>query len=254
MTRYYVAMTIKEQRTGKRLETSIEASHGGVAGVSRIINFELVDKRSYGRPSALVHGNGYHGKISRSIVTIQPVQNRDLALAGSTPGRPQVQQDKLAAKIRQLPRDVLHVMKPEVRGQRPFADTHPAQRQAAAEHVEEPPRCGLRSDRQAPPRVDRLVLRASVFRPIVGALCVVVLLALSIIVYSPLHRDDPQTSGMCPFCHFQSLGFEPAQGQIQVDVPAPVMWHRVVKASHCHASSFKRPHLGRAPPTTLLPA
>jgi hypothetical protein len=55
----------------------------------------------------------------------------------------------------------------------------------------------------------------------VGALCAFILLALSIAVYSPLHQDDPQSGGVCPFCHFQGLGCELAAGQIQIDIPLP---------------------------------
>jgi len=82
-------------------------------------------------------------------------------------------------------------------------------------------------------------------------LCAIILLAVSIVVYSPLHRDDPQAGGVCPFCYFQNLGFELAQSQIHFDVPAPVVWYQAETPPASYSRWIEYPHLGRAPPSSL---
>jgi hypothetical protein len=92
------------------------------------------------------------------------------------------------------------------------------------------------------------------FRTVVGALSAVILLALSIFVYSPLHHDNPQSGAVCPFCHFQSLGFEPAHAEIRVDVPTAVVLIRAAVETPSYSQPVEHPRSGRAPPASLISA
>lgn len=106
--------------------------------------------------------------------------------------------------------------------------------------------------RQDPRGAGTSAAARAAWKPLAALLCGAILLALSIIVYSPLHRDDPQAGGVCPFCQFLSLSSEPAQGQVPFEVPTAEYRHEPVPDVFCHSPSFERHHPGRAPPALLL--
>ena len=85
--------------------------------------------------------------------------------------------------------------------------------------------------------------------------CGVVLLGLTLFVYSPWHKDDPVSGTPCPFCHFQHLSAsaEPVAASVQTAVLVLLVWFVAVKSPAVH--SCLRPQrvcLGRAPPSGLF--
>ena len=89
-------------------------------------------------------------------------------------------------------------------------------------------------------------------RAVVGVLCAFILLALSIIVYSPLHRDDPQqANGVCPFCQFQHMVAKLGSAQVAFYVSMPVARCSDVATPIIRSQFTHRTHQGRAPPTSF---
>jgi hypothetical protein len=85
-----------------------------------------------------------------------------------------------------------------------------------------------------------------------AALVVIAIFGLSIFVYSPLHKDDPTSTAVCPFCHYMHLGAEPAAAVIAIAVSALVFWFLTVVPPLTRWTSLPCARFGRAPPVSLL--
>jgi hypothetical protein len=88
------------------------------------------------------------------------------------------------------------------------------------------------------------------WRRLLAASCALVLLALALYVYSPLHRDDPIAGRACPFCFFQHLNAEPAVVAVMLPAPASSAWMAARVAAPQARVLWRRIPLGRAPPSS----
>ena len=80
----------------------------------------------------------------------------------------------------------------------------------------------------------------------------VAIFGLSIVVYSPLHKDDPISTSPCPFCQFQHLSAEPAAAVAAVIVSTLVFWFLTITPPFVRWTAHPRTRFGRAPPSSLL--
>ncbi len=82
--------------------------------------------------------------------------------------------------------------------------------------------------------------------------CAILILALSILAYSPLHKDSPQQQrGVCPFCQFQHLAAEPAPSQAVALIPLRTVATLHLAEPEWHPRLLHSPHSGRAPPISI---
>jgi hypothetical protein len=81
-------------------------------------------------------------------------------------------------------------------------------------------------------------------------LCAFLLVAVSLIVYSPLHRHDPSKPGPCALCQFSHLGAEPAGEIMPIPVPSATSWWETSLTPGPACQSLVLPAFGRAPPVS----
>jgi hypothetical protein len=87
---------------------------------------------------------------------------------------------------------------------------------------------------------------------VAAVLSALILLSLSIIVYSPLHQDDPQqAAGVCPFCQFQHMAAEPGSQQTSLCVSMVIVQLLDVATPAAISQFAHSSHLGRAPPDSF---
>jgi len=78
------------------------------------------------------------------------------------------------------------------------------------------------------------------------------ILGLSLYVYSPLHRDDPGTARTCPFCQLQNLSCQGVETPVATGVSLTVTWLAETAQPLETAWCSPQPHHGRAPPASSL--